>query len=145
MVPISDDPSRWDPGSRLQRSDGSELIVESSRTHKGSRLLVKFEGVSSRTDAERLSGPVYVTSEQRRELEQGQYWQNDLIGCAVARRDGTEIGEVSGIVSGAAQDLMSVAAAGRSWLVPLVTAIIVEVNVEARRVVIDPPPGLLEE
>ena len=58
MVSISDDPSRWDPGSRLERSDGSELIVENSRSHKGSRLLVKFEGVSSRPDAERIRGPV---------------------------------------------------------------------------------------
>jgi 16S rRNA processing protein RimM len=144
MVPISDDPSRWDPGSRLRRSDGSELTVESSRSHKGSRLLVKFEGVSSRSEAERLSGPVYVTSDQRRELDEGQYWQNDLIGCVVVTRDGAEVGEVSGIVSGAAQDLMSVAAAERSWLVPLVTAIVLDVDVEARRVVIDPPPGLLE-
>jgi 16S rRNA processing protein RimM len=144
MVPISDDPSRWDPGSRLKRSDGSELIVESSRSHKGSRLLVKFEGVASRADAERLRGPVYVTSEQRRELEEGQYWQNDLLGCAVVTRDGTEVGEVSGIVPGAAQDLMSVASGERSWLVPLVTAIVLEVDVDGRRVVIDPPPGLLE-
>ena len=144
MVPISDDPSRWDPGSRLKRSDGSELIVESSRPHKGSRLLVRFEGVASRADAERLRGPVYVTSEQRRELEEGQYWQNDLLGCAVVTRDGTEVGEVSGIVPGAAQDLMSVASGERSWLVPMVTAIVLEVDVDGRRVVIDPPPGLLE-
>jgi len=144
MVPISDDPSRWDPGSRLKRSDGSELIVESSRSHKGSRLLVKFEGVASRPDAERIRGPVYVTSEQRRELEEGQYWQNDLLGCAVVTPDGTEVGEVSGIVPGAAQDLMSVASGERSWLVPLVTAIVLEVDVDGRRVVIDPPPGLLE-
>lgn len=144
MVPISDDPSRWDPGSRLLRSDGSELIVEGSRPHKNSRLLVKFEGVSSRTDAEGLRGPVFVTAEQRRELEAGQYWQSDLIGCTVVTHDGSEVGEVSGIVSSEAQDLMSVARGGRSWLVPLVTAIILEVDVEARRVVIDPPPGLLE-
>lgn len=144
MVPISDDPSRWDPGSRLKRPDGSELIVESSRPHKGSRLLVKFEGVSSRPDAERIRGPVYVTSEQRRQLSEGQYWQNDLLGCAVVTRDGTEVGEVSDIIAGAAQDLMSVAAGERSWLVPLVTAIVVEVDVDGRRVVIDPPPGLLD-
>ena len=144
MVPISDDPSRWDPGSRLERSDGSELIVESSRTHKGSRLLVKFVGVSSRPDAERIRGPVYVTSDQRRELDEGQYWQSDLLGCAVVTRDGTEVGEVSGVVPGAAQDLMSVATEDRSWLVPLVKAIVVEVDVEGRRVVIDPPPGLLD-
>lgn len=145
MVAISDDPKRWDPGSTLLRRDGTELVVEDSRTHKGDRLLVKFEGVATRSEAEALRGSVYVSSEQRRELGDDHFWQDELVGCAVATVDGSAVGEVSGIVAGPAQDLVSVESVnGGAFLVPLVKAIVVEVDVDAKRLVIDPPPGLLD-
>lgn len=143
MVPISDDPHRWDPGARLLRADRSPLVIESSHTHKGSRLLVKFEGIDSRNAAEGLRGPVYVTEDQRRRLADDQYWQHELVGCAVVTRSGDEVGEVSGVVGGPVQDLISVDHDGRTFLVPLVKEIVVRVDVEARRVTIDPPSGLV--
>ena len=144
VVPISDDPHRWDGGARLTRADGSEIVVERSRRHRGNRLLVKFAEIDSRAAADRLRGPVYVGSDRLRALEEGQYWQHDLIGCRVSTVQGADVGAVSEIVTGPAQDLMSVAAAGRTILVPLVEPIIVEVDVAAERVVIDPPEGLLD-
>jgi 16S rRNA processing protein RimM len=58
---------------------------------------------------------------------------------------GVTVGEVAGLEPGPAQDLLVVAlAAGGQALVPFVEAIVPEVDLEAGRVVIDPPPGLLE-
>jgi 16S rRNA processing protein RimM len=47
-------------------------------------------------------------------------------------------------VEGPAQDLISVDDGGRTFLVPLVKQIVVEVDVDARRVTIDPPAGLVD-
>jgi 16S rRNA processing protein RimM len=57
---------------------------------------------------------------------------------------GDEVGEVSEVVEGPAQDLISVDHEGRTFFVPLVKEIVVEVDVDARRVTIDPPAGLVD-
>jgi 16S rRNA processing protein RimM len=144
MVPISDDPHRWDRGSVLLRGDGTRLVVEGSHVHKGDRLLVRFEGVDSREAAEVIRGPVYVSEEQRRRLQEGEYWPEDLVGCRVTTVAGDEVGAISDVVEGPAQDLISVDDGGRTFLVPLVKEIVVDVDVGARRVTIDPPPGLVD-
>ena len=144
MVPISDDPHRFDRGSQLVRADGARLVVEGSHVHKGDRLLVKFEGVDSRDAAELIRGAVFVSEDQRRSLEEGEYWPQDLVGCRVVTVAGDEVGEVSEVVEGPAQDLISVDHEGRTFFVPLVKEIVVEVDVDARRVTIDPPAGLVD-
>lgn len=144
MVAISDDPHRFEVGSRLVHADGTLLVVEGSHAHRGNRLLVKFEGIDSRNAAELLRGPVFVNEDQRRELEDDQYWQHQLVGCRVLTVAGNDVGEISGVVGGPAQDLLSVNNEGRSFLIPLVKEIVVDVNIEARRVTIAPPAGLLD-
>lgn len=144
MVPISDDPHRFDRGSQLVHADGARLVVEGSHVHKGDRLLVKFEGVDSRDAAELIRGAVFVREDQRRSLEDGEYWPQDLVGCRVVTVAGDEVGEVSEVVEGPAQDLISVDHEGRTFFVPLVKEIVVEVDVGARRVTIDPPAGLVD-
>jgi 16S rRNA processing protein RimM len=144
MVPISDDPHRFDPGSLLVHADGTRLVVEGSHVHKGDRLLVKFEGVDSRAAAELIRGAVYVSEYQRRSLEEGEYWPQDLVGCRVLTVGGDEVGQIADVVEGPAQDLISVDDGGRTFLVPLVKEIVVEVDVDARRVTIDPPAGLVD-
>jgi 16S rRNA processing protein RimM len=144
MVPISDDPHRFDPGSLLVHADGTRLVVEGSHVHKGDRLLVKFDGVDSRDAAELIRGPVYVSGDQRRSLEEGEYWPEDLVGCRVLTVAGDEVGQIADVVEGPAQDLISVDDGGRTFLVPLVKEIVVEVDVDARRVTIDPPAGLVD-
>ena len=144
MVPISDDPHRFDPGSLLVHADGTRLVVEGSHVHKGDRLLVKFEGVDSRDAAELIRGAVFVSEDQRRNLEEGEYWPQDLVGCRVVTVAGDQVGEISDVVEGPAQDLISVDRDGGTFLVPLVKEIVVEVDVGSRRVTIDPPAGLVD-
>lgn len=59
VVRISDDPHRFDPGSRLIHEDGRELEIQSSRLHRD-RLLVKFAEADSREEAEALRGTLFV-------------------------------------------------------------------------------------
>jgi 16S rRNA processing protein RimM len=143
VMPISDDPARFDPGSALIHETVGPVVVAASRRHRN-RLLVRFEGVTTRTSAESLRGTLYVAADQLRELEAGEYWQHELTGCRVVDRAGNTVGTVARVIPGAAQDLLAVATDQGERLVPVVSAIVVEVDVAARLVVIDPPPGLLD-
>jgi 16S rRNA processing protein RimM len=143
VVVISDDPHRFEPGSTLQHDDGRALVVEGARTH-GDRYLVKFEGIDTREMAATLRGTLYVPETEARDLDSDEFWNDDLVGCSVATKDGREVGTIARVISGSAQDLFEVQTSAGPRLVPVVAAIVVEVDTAARRIVIDPPEGLLE-
>ncbi len=142
VVTISDDPRRFEPGSVLLREDGSALVIAATHAH-GNRMLVRFEGVSDRDSAESLRGSLYVAADEARELEENEYWPHDLVGCTVADAD-EEVGRVLEVVPGAAQDLLRIETPRGERFVPLVREIVVAVDTDRHRVVIDPPEGLLD-
>jgi 16S rRNA processing protein RimM len=143
VVPISDDARRFEPGAALQREDGTTLVVETARHHTN-RFLVKFEGVDSRDEAERVRGPLFVPAADARALEDDEFWPHDLEGCAVVLADGSPVGQVTSVVTGPAQDLLEIATPRGERLVPFVKEMVVGVDLDARTVTIDPPAGLLE-
>jgi 16S rRNA processing protein RimM len=142
VVPISDDPRRFQPGSTLQREDGSVLTIVASRT-QGNRLLVTFEQASDRDSAATMRGPLYVPADDARSLEEGEFWPHELTGMDV-EAGGVHVGTVVEVVPGNAQDLLKIETPAGERLVPLVDDIVVSIDTETRRIVIDPPEGLLD-
>ncbi len=75
-----------------------------------------------------------------------EYYDSSLEGCEVTLSDGTVVGTVAEVVHLPAQDLLSVRTPDeRDVLVPFVSEIVPAVDVVARRIVIDPPLGLLDD
>ena len=140
---ISDDPHRFDPGATLLHEDGRRLVVASSRSHR-TRFLVRFEGLDGREEAESLRGALYVDSGEARSLEPGEYWEHELVGAEVETTDGSPVGRVSAVEAGPGQDRLVVATPVGERLIPVVEEIVIEVDRDARRVVVDPPDGLLD-
>jgi 16S rRNA processing protein RimM len=140
---LSDDPMRFAPGARLMHANGREMVVESARVHRD-RLLVKFAGSDSREEAEMLRGELFVRPTDVRDLGPDEFWPHDLVGCDVVLVDGRLVGRVLSVTGGPAQDLLTVSTSLGDRLIPLVQAIVVEVDVGARRILIDPPEGLLD-
>ncbi len=84
--------------------DGSrrELHLEEHWFHKG-HVVLKFAGVESISDAERLAGmELQIPAEQRAELEAGEAYVSDLVGCEVVNR-GSVIGSVADVQFGAGE------------------------------------------
>jgi 16S rRNA processing protein RimM len=143
VIRISDDPRRFEPGSKLHHEDGRALAVETVRAHRN-RFLVKFEGVDDRAGAEQLRGALYVDAADARDLEAGEFWEHDLNGLTVVRAGtGERLGTISHVQPGPAQDLLVLDTPAGERLVPLVAGIVVGVDLDARRVTVDPPEGLL--
>ena len=137
----SDNPQRFAHGSRLTASNGSALVVRTSRPH-GEVLLVVFEGIDDRTKAEQLAGVVLsIDPAQRRTLGPGEYWPDDLIGLAVQDPEGMPLGVISDVVIGT-QDRLVVETASGEVDVPFVEGLVPVVDMEHGSVTVRPIPGL---
>lgn len=122
--------------------EGSRREVESAWFHDN-RLILKFRGVDTMSDAEPLAGcEVRVPRAERMRLEPDEYFESDLIGCEVIERDGgASLGRVTRFEDGGSSGVLEVE--GR-LLIPFVRAICVAIQPEARRIVVDLPAGLKE-
>jgi len=123
------------------------LTVRSTRVHNGV-WLVGFEEIPDRTGAESLRGTRLVVDAADvlpAADEDDVFTEEQLRGLAVVDPAGTVLGEVGGLELGAAQDrLVILLPDGREAQVPFVAALVPEVDLEAGRVVVDAPPGLLD-
>jgi 16S rRNA processing protein RimM len=141
----TDDPTaRFVEGGSFATPKG-ELVIEQVRWHSG-RLLLRFEGMRDRDDAEALRGTMLVvdSADIPPTGDPDEFHDHELIGLAVVTVSGEEVGVVHEIQH-SAQDLLVVKRQGaEDAMIPFVTALVPEVDVDKGRVVIDPPPGLLD-
>lgn len=144
VAPLTDNPERFAAGARFRTDDGRRLEVAASRSHRGA-LLVKFVGCDDRTAAEELRGVnLTISASERRPLDDGEFWPDQLEGMAVLGTDGTRLGTVVSVVLGDAQDRLVVELTGGGTVeVPFVDGIVGEVHPSGGFVVVDPPEGLL--
>jgi 16S rRNA processing protein RimM len=121
-----------------------ELQLEEHWFHKG-YVVLKFAGVESISDAERLAGmELQIPAEQRAELKEGAAYVSDLVGCEVENR-GTVVGTVADVQFGAGEAPLLVVKRGeQEFLVPYAEAFLRHVNLPARRIEFELPEGLLE-
>lgn len=139
----SDDPSLFAPGNlfTLEGPESTELTVRASRTHKD-RLLVSFEELRNREDAEKLRGRPLLIEEH---AEEDAWYPHELLGFRALSSTNEELGTVAGFRFGTAQDLLLVNTPRTEVMVPFVKALVPEVDMESRTVIIDPPPGLFDD
>jgi 16S rRNA processing protein RimM len=148
VEPRTDEPDeRFAPGAVLS-VDGPvhELVVARPHWHSG-RLLVHFEGIADRSAAEALRGLLLHVerAEDQAPEDPDEYYDSTLTGCTVVLSDGTLVGEVHDVLHLPSQDLLVVLAPGdREILVPFIAAFVPVVDVHTRRIVIEPPVGLLD-
>jgi 16S rRNA processing protein RimM len=114
----------------------------------GPRLIFKFHGVDSISDAEWLRGAeVRVPMCERPALLPGEYYHSDLTGCEVVDRESGEcLGVVTGWLDQGGSGLLEVESSehGKELLIPFARAICVDIDVERKRIGVDLPEGLKE-
>ena len=144
----TDEPERrFAVGNRLLVADSDRtLVIESAREH-GNRLCLHFVGIDDRTSAESLTGLLLEVERApgERPDDPDEYYDDDLLGLAVVTVDGEDVGDVAEVLHLPAQDVLAVRTPdAREVLIPFVSEIVPVVELDAGRIVIRPPEGLLE-
>ncbi len=128
-------------------SDGSDVPVEIDRAwiHKKDWVL-KFSGIDSINAAERFQkAEIWVPLSDRGALAPGEFFQSDVIGCAVTDSvTGKSLGPVEAVRQYGGPPLMQLRIDGREILIPFVRSICTQVDLRSKTITVDLPQGLLD-
>ena len=146
MDPYSDAPERFQAGSALTAALPSgktaRLVVVSTRPFQ-ERLLVRFEGIATRTEAESLHGAdLTIARSEVKPLPEGRHYRFELVGLAVRSREGEDLGEVADVFSTGGNDVYVVRGPRGELLLPAIAGVIVEIDTARKTMTVAPPPGL---
>jgi 16S rRNA processing protein RimM len=129
----------------VQRAGKVEPLTLTSVRFQHARPVVGFAGVETMTDAEAFAGlELRVPQHQLARLPAGTFYIHDLIDCQVETAAGQSVGVVRDVDASGGVSRLAVEGPRGEILIPLAAEICVAVDVAARRIIVDPPEGLLE-
>jgi 16S rRNA processing protein RimM len=109
-------------------------------------LIAAISGIDDRDRADALRGlRLYLPRAALPPTEAEEYYHADLIGLAAALPDATPVGTVRAVHDFGAGDTLEIERMqGPPVMVPFTRAVVPVVDLDAGRLVLDPPPGLLD-
>ena len=120
--------------------------VESVRklSEKKRVLVVKLKGIGNRTQAFQLIGyQIKIKEEELEPLEEDTFYFHQISGCSVWDRENNSIGKVEDVISAGENEVLVVKEGEKEYLIPFVKSICVKIDLKKKKIIIDPPDGLL--
>ncbi len=145
---LTDFPERFDNLKRVAivhpNGETTEIEIEKFWFQKN-RIVLKFAGFDSIEAAETLRGSeICVTEAEAVELEDDEFFDWELIDCAVETVEGTRIGTVREVMRTGGTEILVVAGETKEYLIPFAEAICISVDIEKKLIKVDAPEGLLD-
>ena len=141
VQPHTDNPQRFSRGS-LVMAQGRALKIQSCRWHKGLALL-KLIGIDTSEDAMSLQGALLeVSLDQVPPLSPGSYYHFQILDMEVWTLSGEILGAVTDILSTGSNDVYVVSRGGSEILLPAIQDVVLDVDLEKGRIIVDLPEGL---
>ena len=138
---------RFKPGATMYTERGGALTPVTLTTvrFQNGRPVIGLEGVETMNAAEQLAGlQLRVPKEQLASLPDDTFYHHDLVGCDVVTKDGRHVGKVEGVEGTFGGSRLVVGGAAGEILIPLAKDICRTIDVAGKRIVVDPPDGLLD-
>ncbi|MGH2114774.1 ribosome maturation factor RimM [Aerococcus urinaeequi] len=144
---------RFKIGATLAIFNGDKLVetveVDGHRLHKNFNLL-HFKGKDNINDVEKFKGfdlKVSGTEREADELDENEFYYDDIIGLEVYTTDNDYLGKIREITSLPSNDVWAIQRPnkGKDILIPYIEDIVLEIDLDDNRVVIDPMDGLIDD
>ena len=144
---FSDDPEYYlnVPFFYLEQGDQLEVQRIERIYPNNTGWIIQFEEICDRNRAEELKGSrLLLADDALKPLEPDEFFIHDVIGCKVEDKTGKLLGEVTGFLETGANNVFEVGNGKNTLLGPDVTHVVMELNFEEKRMVIDPLPGMMD-
>ena len=143
---LTDFPERFEylTETILQKGDepALSLTLESSWFHK-KRVILKFRGIESISAAEALrSYEIKIPRDALVPLQQGVYYQHDLVGCMIKDKHGYEFGKVAEVLDTGGNYLLKIDREKGEFLIPFAESMLVRIDLDKKELIFDLPEGL---
>lgn len=129
----------------IEFSNGTKklLTVKEVKMLNGKILGIDFEEITTKTDAQALSGgTLYVRRDLLGEMNEEEYFMEDLIDFEVINSDGVNLGKVIDILETGAHDIFIVS--DEEIMIPDVEQFIKAIDFEAKKINVDVPQDLID-
>ena len=138
--PATTDPNRFCGLDHVFLKRGEEYVerrVSVSRVEPDA-VYMTFEGVTDRNAAEAMRGEfLYIDRAHAVQLPEDANFICDLIGCVGSDTNGRQLGEMTDVLQPGGNDVYVFHGPLGEVLVPALKSVVVEVNVEEKRIVFD--------
>ncbi len=147
MDVYTDFPERLEEGVSVYIGEAYQLALIKSLRRHGDALLLAFNGYNSPEEVGVFRNQlVYVRSDDRPALPEGDYYHHQIVGLRVVDKSGVTIGTIMEILETGANDILVVEKEDRSeLLVPVIDSVVLKIDLPAGEVCVDLLPGLLPE
>ena len=139
---FTDVPTRFSPGNVLFIHNKSHEIIDSFPLRKD-QLVLRLSGLKSSRQVEDLTGE-WVRSSWRFSpaLDQYEFFHYQLIGLNVYTENGDELGSIKEIILTGSNDVYLVDCEGQELLLPAISQVIREINLEDGKMIVNLIEGL---
>jgi len=150
VFPYGETLDELEPGGKLYLISASnvkppELTLMHSRP-QGKFRIVQFAELTEVDAAHRVvEQEVFLPEERLPATSEGEYYHYQLVGLRVETTGGKQIGILRGVIETGSNDVYVVGHLGGEILVPAIAEVILEVDLQKGRMIIEPPEGLLDD
>ncbi|TDS33647.1 ribosome maturation factor RimM [Halanaerobium congolense] len=121
-----------------------ELEIEYIRFHK-QFVIIKFFAVNSIDEAEKLKNyQVLIDKSEKYLLPEDNFYVSDLIDCEVYLESGRYLGTLIDVVDTSGTDIFLVQGQNKKYMLPASREMILEIDLENKKIIVDPIPGILD-
>ena len=122
-------------------ADGKKYNIQRARVHKNS-VIIQLDGIDTIEAATSMRNKIItIEREVLGELDDGVYYVCDLLGVAVTTDDGQALGEIEDVIKTGSNDVYCLTS---GVLVPVLKDVVLDVDIEGKRMTVRLPEGLLE-
>lgn len=141
----TDFPERLKTGKTVFVGDSFQPMVLASLRPHAAGMLVRLRGVKTPEEAGLYRNTwVYVPTEDRPALPEGEYYHHQLIGLNAVTDDGRELGILVDVLETGANDVYVIRDAdGNEVLLPAIPAVILEIRLADRQMRVHLLDGLI--
>lgn len=141
---LTDFPERFRQGADVWIGpEPRRYVIQKARFHEGD-VLIKLVGLDDRNAVESLRGAeVSVPVEQAMPLPEGTFYVHQIIGLDVWTEEGERLGKITEVLSLPANDIYVVNAAQDEIWLPAIADVVLDIDLERRRMTVHLMPGLV--
>lgn len=130
---------------RQFETDGGESLSVLQLSPHGNIVLLKAKGIDTVEQAERLRGRILSVHRDTFSLPEGRWFVCDILGSEVFSADGAFLGTLADVLQTGANDVWEITKDGKSYLVPAIESVIVSVDTDSGKIVINPMKGIFDD